>query len=140
MIGYFAALNLLYIVFTALAWRSITRYLRSLEYAAIEEALASPMTPPVSILLPAYNEEAGVVQSVAALLQLRYPEFEVIVVNDGSKDATLERLTRGLRPRRRAARAARHGRARRRSARRSARRATPSCSWSTRRTAARRTR
>jgi cellulose synthase/poly-beta-1,6-N-acetylglucosamine synthase-like glycosyltransferase len=93
VIAYFAVLNLLYIGFTALAWRSITGYLRSLEYAAIEEALASPMTPPVSILLPAYNEEAGVVQSVAALLQLRYPEFEVIVVNDGSKDSTLERLT-----------------------------------------------
>jgi cellulose synthase/poly-beta-1,6-N-acetylglucosamine synthase-like glycosyltransferase len=93
VIVYFAALNLLYIGFTALAWRSITRYLRSLEYAAIEEALASPMTPPVSILLPAYNEEAGVVQSVHALLQLRYPEFEVIAINDGSRDGTLERLT-----------------------------------------------
>jgi cellulose synthase/poly-beta-1,6-N-acetylglucosamine synthase-like glycosyltransferase len=92
VITYFAIVSLIYIGFTMLAWRSITRYLRSLEYAAIEEALASPMTPPVSILLPAYDEEAGVVQSVAALLQLRYPEFEVIVVNDGSKDSTLERL------------------------------------------------
>jgi cellulose synthase/poly-beta-1,6-N-acetylglucosamine synthase-like glycosyltransferase len=72
------------------------------EYAAIDEALASPLTPPISILLPAYNEEAGVVESVNALLQLRYPEFEVIVVNDGSKDSTLERLSaerrRRLRP------------------------------------------
>src|SRR3954463_12477292 len=93
VISYFAVLNLLYIAFTALAWRSITRYLHSLEYAAIDEALASPLTPPISILLPAYNEEAGVVQSVHALLQLRYPELEVIVVNDGSRDATLERLT-----------------------------------------------
>src|SRR3954468_14711266 len=93
VIVYFSVLNLIYIAFTAMAWRSLTRYLRSLEYAAIDEALASPMTPPVSILLPAYNEEAGVVQSVHALLQLRYPELEVIVVNDGSRDATLERLT-----------------------------------------------
>jgi len=92
VIGYFAVLNLLYIGFTALAWRSITRYLHSLEYAAIDEALASPLTPPISILLPGYNEEAGIVQSVHALLQLRYPEFEVIVINDGSKDQTLQRL------------------------------------------------
>jgi cellulose synthase/poly-beta-1,6-N-acetylglucosamine synthase-like glycosyltransferase len=92
VIGYFAVLNLLYIFFTALAWRSITRYLRSLEYAAIEEALASPLTPPISILLPAYNEQAGVVESVNALLQLRYPEFEIIVINDGSEDGTLARL------------------------------------------------
>src|SRR3954451_16689140 len=99
VISYFAVLNLLYAGFTALAWRSITRYLRSLEYAAIDEALASPLTPPISILLPAYNEEAGVVESVHALLQLRYPEFEVIVVNDGSKDATLERLTSAFEPR-----------------------------------------
>ncbi len=72
VIGYFAVLNLIYIAFTALAWRSITRYLHSLEYAAIDEALASPLTPPISILLPGYNEEAGIVQSVNALLQLRY--------------------------------------------------------------------
>ena len=92
VIGYFAVLNLLYIGFTGLAWRSITRYLHSLEYAAIDEALASPLTPPISILLPGYNEEAGIVQSVHALLQLRYPEFEVIVINDGSKDSTLQQL------------------------------------------------
>jgi len=92
VIGYFAVLNLIYIAFTALAWRSITRYLHSLEYAAIDEALASPLTPPISILLPGYNEEAGIVQSVNALLQLRYPEFEVIVINDGSKDSTMQQL------------------------------------------------
>lgn len=48
--------------------------------------------PSLSILAPAYNEEATVVQSVKALLASRYPEFEVIVINDGSRDATLERL------------------------------------------------
>jgi cellulose synthase/poly-beta-1,6-N-acetylglucosamine synthase-like glycosyltransferase len=96
VIGYFAALNLIYVGFTALAWRSITRYLSAREYAATDEAFASPMTPPISVLLPAYNEQAGVVQSVASLLQLRYPQLEVIVVNDGSTDGTLAALERAF--------------------------------------------
>ncbi|WP_409274067.1 glycosyltransferase family 2 protein [Neobacillus sp. SCS-31] len=49
-------------------------------------------TKPVSIIVPAYNEEAGGVQSVRSLLSLNYPLFEVIVVNDGSKDQTLEKM------------------------------------------------
>jgi cellulose synthase/poly-beta-1,6-N-acetylglucosamine synthase-like glycosyltransferase len=53
---------------------------------------ASPFTPPVSIVLPAYNEEAGVVASIHSLLDLRYPRHEVIVVNDGSTDGTIDLL------------------------------------------------
>ncbi|MFC1557048.1 glycosyltransferase [candidate division KSB1 bacterium] len=47
---------------------------------------------PISIIAPAYNEEATIVESVTSLLQLRYPEFEIIVVNDGSNDSTLDKL------------------------------------------------
>jgi cellulose synthase/poly-beta-1,6-N-acetylglucosamine synthase-like glycosyltransferase len=92
-LAYFALLNLVYLVFTAIAWRGITRHLRERAYSATEEAFASPLTPPVSVLLPAYNEAVGIVESVRSLLALRYPEHEVVVVNDGSTDATLERLT-----------------------------------------------
>ena len=86
-VAYFAVLNLTYIVFTGLAWRSIMRHLRA-PLPRGHEALASPLTPPVSLLLPAYNEEAGIVESVHSLLALRYPEHEVVVINDGSKDTT----------------------------------------------------
>lgn len=48
--------------------------------------------PPIAILAPAYNEAAGIEQSVRSLLALQYPVFEVIVINDGSKDATLQTL------------------------------------------------
>lgn len=47
---------------------------------------------PISVIAPAYNEELSIVQSVRALLALEYPEHEVIVVNDGSKDRTLDTL------------------------------------------------
>ena len=56
VIGYFATLNLLYVAFTALAWHSITRYLGAREYAATDEAFASPMAPPISVLLPAFKQ------------------------------------------------------------------------------------
>ena len=48
--------------------------------------------PPIAILAPAHNEAAGIEQSVRSLLALQYPVFEVIVINDGSKDATLQTL------------------------------------------------
>ena len=48
--------------------------------------------PSVSIISPAFNEEASIVESVSSLLTLRYPDYEVIVVNDGSRDDTLGRL------------------------------------------------
>jgi cellulose synthase/poly-beta-1,6-N-acetylglucosamine synthase-like glycosyltransferase len=89
---YFVVLNGLYLVFTAIAWRGITEHLRERAYSATDETFSSPLTPPISILLPAYNEEAGIVESVRSLLGLRYPEFEVVVVNDGSSDETIERL------------------------------------------------
>lgn len=54
--------------------------------------LTSDITPPVTLLVPGYNEEATIVESVRSLLTLRYPELEIIVVNDGSKDSTLARL------------------------------------------------
>ena len=46
--------------------------------------------PPISILVPAYNEESTIASSVHSLLQLNYPEFEIIVINDGSKDGTVQ--------------------------------------------------
>lgn len=46
--------------------------------------------PPISILVPAYNEEATIATTIRSMLQINYPDFEVIVINDGSKDRTLD--------------------------------------------------
>ena len=59
---------------------------------ADEDLLDSFDTKPVSILVPAYNEEAGIYNSVRSLLSIYYPEYEVIVINDGSKDRTAETM------------------------------------------------
>lgn len=60
--------------------------------AWLDRVRRSPLTPPISLLVPAHNEERSIVESVRSLLGLDYPDFEVIVTNDGSKDATLAQL------------------------------------------------
>ena len=91
-LGYFTVLNLLYLFFTSIAWAEVTRHLRARRAFAGDDAFASPLTPGMSVLLPAYNEEAGIVESVRSLLALRYPRHEIVVVNDGSSDGTIECL------------------------------------------------
>ena len=54
--------------------------------------IASPLVPKISVLMPAYNEEVWIATSVARTLALRYPDLEVIVINDGSSDSTMEQL------------------------------------------------
>ena len=58
----------------------------------IEALLKSPLLPSVSVLAPAYNEAATIRHSVRSMLRLRHPRHEVIVINDGSLDDTLDEL------------------------------------------------
>ncbi len=61
-------------------------------FARVTEMLSSRSTPPLSIVIPAYNEELGIVDSVRSMSIVRYPRFEIVIVNDGSSDKTLEVL------------------------------------------------
>lgn len=54
----------------------------------------SSLTPGISIIAPAFNEERTIIDNVKSLLTMEYPTFEVIIVNDGSTDRTLEILIR----------------------------------------------
>lgn len=56
----------------------------------------SPVAPSISLLAPAFNEEATIVESVRSLLALHYPDFEVVVINDGSSDGTLQQLIKSF--------------------------------------------
>jgi cellulose synthase/poly-beta-1,6-N-acetylglucosamine synthase-like glycosyltransferase len=52
----------------------------------------SDVAVPIALLVPAYNEEATISESIRSMLSLQYPDFEVIVINDGSKDGTMDAL------------------------------------------------
>jgi cellulose synthase/poly-beta-1,6-N-acetylglucosamine synthase-like glycosyltransferase len=101
--GFFLAFALLHSALLLLAAAELRRYAARKHASALRQALRSPLTPPISVVVPAYNEEAGIADSVRSLLALDYPRLEVIVVNDGSTDRTLARLAEafGLHPARR---------------------------------------
>jgi len=93
ILAYFAILNFLFALFGYLGLRAVTVYARDLSTAALKNILERELEMPVSILVAAYNEEAGIVASLHSMLSLHYPEFEVIVASDGSTDRTMELLT-----------------------------------------------
>jgi cellulose synthase/poly-beta-1,6-N-acetylglucosamine synthase-like glycosyltransferase len=90
-LGYFVLLNTIYMGLAFMALYGLRRYMGG--YSAAERVY-SHLQMPVSLIVPAYNESATITNSVRALMQLRYQHFELIVVNDGSKDDTLAVLTR----------------------------------------------
>lgn len=90
---YFVALTAGYLALFIAATIGVLRVRDELQGAPPESvSLRGRATLPISIMVPAYNEEKNVVASVRALLNLRYPQHEVVVVNDGSSDETIARL------------------------------------------------
>ena len=61
-------------------------------FGRVSEMLSSQTSPPVSIVIPAYNEAAGIVDSVRSMSIVGYPRFEIVIINDGSTDGTLAAL------------------------------------------------
>ena len=61
-------------------------------FGRVGEMLSSHRTPPVSIILPAYNEAQGIVDAVRSMAIVSYPRFEIVIANDGSTDNTLDLL------------------------------------------------
>lgn len=92
-LGYFAGLNLLYLGLNLVSLVAILRD-RHLRIPGELSNFYSGLEPPISLLVPAYNEETTIVASIRSMLQLSYPQMEVIVINDGSRDGTLDVLQR----------------------------------------------
>lgn len=92
-LAYFLLLNGVYLLLNVLATFSLRGINQLREINELPHA-HTMLEPPISVLVPAYNEETTIAATVRSVLQLTYPEFEIIVVNDGSRDGTLEVLQR----------------------------------------------
>ena len=67
-------------------------YIRKSSFTDYSILAVSEKTPSISILAPAYNEGATIIENVRSLLSIHYNQMELIVVNDGSKDDSLQQL------------------------------------------------
>ncbi len=89
---YYLASNLSYLIMLIVALKTTARHQRRLESHRLDWFKTSPLAPPISIIVPAHNEEKSIRVAVRNLLELNYPQLEVIVVNDGSVDRTFEEM------------------------------------------------
>ena len=86
---YYLASNIAYLVMLMVAIKTSAAHQHRLESHRLGWIKESPLAPPITIIVPAHNEEASIRVAVRNLLELDYPELEFIVVNDGSQDRTL---------------------------------------------------
>ncbi len=89
---YYLASNLAYLAMLLIALKTSAAHQHKLESYRLNWIADTPMAPPITLIVPAHNEEASIRIAVRNLLELDYPKLEVIVVNDGSTDRTLEEM------------------------------------------------
>jgi cellulose synthase/poly-beta-1,6-N-acetylglucosamine synthase-like glycosyltransferase len=90
---YFFMINACYFTFTILSLFGIFQHRNFTAYVSFKDVFRLPLVKPISVIATAHNEESTIIECVRSLLSLEYPNYEVIVINDGSTDRTLERLT-----------------------------------------------
>jgi cellulose synthase/poly-beta-1,6-N-acetylglucosamine synthase-like glycosyltransferase len=89
---YYLLSNVIYLGLLIVSIVRNVRHRQRLGSFRLELVKSSPFTPPITLIVPAHNEERSIVCSVGALLGLDYPALEIVVVNDGSSDATMEKM------------------------------------------------
>ncbi len=81
-----------YLMLTIFSAISLRKYLRKNSYVDYNSIVSSPLAPSLSVIAPAFNESPTIVDNIRTLLSLYYNNYEVIVVNDGSTDDSLEKM------------------------------------------------
>jgi cellulose synthase/poly-beta-1,6-N-acetylglucosamine synthase-like glycosyltransferase len=94
---YYLASNLAYLTMLIVAIKTSAAHQRRLESYRLRWIGQTPLTPPITIIAPAHNEESSIRVAVRNLLENHYPQLEVVVVNDGSEDRTLQAMTEEFR-------------------------------------------
>ncbi|MDO1499276.1 glycosyltransferase family 2 protein [Winogradskyella maritima] len=92
---FFMFTMILFIMFSAMAYfstRNSIHYRNKNSFTDVSKIMASPLAPTITIIAPAYNEGLTIVENIRFLLSLQYVNYDVMVVNDGSKDDTLQKL------------------------------------------------
>ena len=92
ILTYFLALNAVYMTTSVLAFLDLKKYVGRLKSLHIADLVNADGGMPITLVVPAFNESAGIVESLRSLLTLQYSDYEIIVVNDGSTDNTLDLL------------------------------------------------
>jgi cellulose synthase/poly-beta-1,6-N-acetylglucosamine synthase-like glycosyltransferase len=80
-----------YLIMGIVSARAVLRYRRERDLTDFNELLSSPLLPSLTIIAPAYNESMTIVDNVRSLMSLHYGELTIVIVNDGSKDDTLQK-------------------------------------------------
>ena len=89
---YSVTLNFIYITVLGFAFSGVVKQAQYQDLKQLSFMFRENILPSLSIIAPAFNEENTIIESINSLLNLRYPDYELIVVNDGSKDNTLNRV------------------------------------------------
>lgn len=95
-LSYFAFVAIYYLVLAIIGFFEERQKAFEEETEGYETITASSFTSPVSIIIPAHNEEKIILNCVESVLNLKYPKFEIIIVDDGSDDRTLGLLKEKL--------------------------------------------
>jgi cellulose synthase/poly-beta-1,6-N-acetylglucosamine synthase-like glycosyltransferase len=91
-LAYFLAFDAIYLLMTVIGWMAVEDYVHRRPMRDYRRVRRSPLSPALTIIVPAYNEELTIVSSLRALLATSYPTLCITVVNDGSTDATMQTL------------------------------------------------
>ncbi|WP_188378267.1 glycosyltransferase family 2 protein [Halobacillus andaensis] len=92
VIVYMVLVALVYISLFMIASPKIRKERELNRQELIEDTSVNTDTFPVSVLVPAFNEDIGIIDTARSMLGLNYPQHEIIVIDDGSKDTTSEKM------------------------------------------------